>query len=61
MTSKLIMVLTDICDLVDSWNKRAIPTEEEFLNQLKGLDTKLLPEIWRSEKELKEVEDIEKN
>ena len=49
MTIKLIQILTDLSELMGDWNARAVPTEQEFIDQLQPLARGLVAEVAKQE------------
>ena len=45
MTNELIKSLTDMKILIDNWSARAIPTEAEFVDELKKQTAKVVLEL----------------
>lgn len=45
MNTELIRILTDIKMLIEDWNARVIPTEQEFLDTLWKLKERLVLEM----------------
>jgi hypothetical protein len=58
MTDELIKVLSDLCDTVEDWNKRVIPTEDEFLTKLAPLSKILSIEFRKSRDQGEKGEEI---
>ena len=45
MTIKLVQILTDLQELITSWNSRLVSTEKEFIEELKQLSERLSGEV----------------
>lgn len=45
MTVKLIQILSDIQALIGDWNNRLVPTEDQFVEELKPLAQELYKEV----------------
>lgn len=45
MTNELIKILSDFKNWIDDWTFRIVPTEEEFIDKLKNLDSRFHKEI----------------
>lgn len=45
MTVKLIQILSELSTLMGDWTTRLVPTEQEFIDELRPLAIKLVAEI----------------
>ena len=49
MTNDLIRILSDIRELIDAWCKQRLMNENEFMDELKELNKKLVEELEKEE------------
>jgi len=57
MTTELIKHLSDAKELIDDWNSKKIPNEEEFLSGLKKVSLELYRELRKPQIALPDTEE----